>query len=154
MKLIIRDFVSDDKDEYIKMSEAFFNSYAVDHTVPAEHFQSTFDQCINASPYTRGMALISEGIFAGYALASFTWSNEAGGICVWIEELYIQEESRGYGIGKAFLEFIESEYAGKAKRLRLEVTLSNSRAAELYRNLGYTELDYCQLVKDFHPIEK
>ena len=154
MKLIIRDFVGDDKDKYIKMSGEFFGSSAVDHTVPEEHFRSTFDQCISESPYTRGMSIISDGIFVGYALLSLTWSNEAGGICVWIEELYIQEESRGYGIGKAFLEFIENEYEGKAKRLRLEVTPSNDKATKLYKRLGYTELDYCQLVKDFHLAAK
>jgi ribosomal protein S18 acetylase RimI-like enzyme len=86
--------------------------------------------------------------FAGYALISLTWSNEAGGISVLLEEAFIAPEYQGQGLGTAFLDFIEREYKDSAKRLRLEVTHSNIRAIRLYEKKGYERFDYLQMVKD------
>ena len=49
-------------------------------------------------------------------------------------------------IGKAFFEYVYQNYP--AKRYRLEVTNCNTQAIKLYKQLGYTPLDYNQMIKD------
>ena len=73
--------------------------------------------------------------------------NEAGGLTVWLEELYFMENARGKGYGSEVFAWLEQEYA-HAKRFRLEATYSNKRAIALYERLGYEELHYFQMIKD------
>lgn len=148
MNLTIRQFVAEDKSEYIRLSREFYQSSAVEHSVPEENFHHTFRQCMDGSPYAEGFAFIKGSSFAGYALASITWSNEMGGIYVWLEEAYILPEFQGMGICSAFFEYAEERYRGRAKRFRLEIMPANENAARLYRRMGYKELGYRQMVKD------
>ena len=83
----------------------------------------------------------------GYALLSKTFSQEVGGRVVWLEEIYLRENSRGKGLGKEFFAFFKQKYAA-ARRLRLEVEPDNARAEKLYRSLGFEELGYKQMVLD------
>ncbi len=38
-----------------------------------------------------------------YCLLALTWSNEAGGLCVWLEEIMVDDEQRGKGIGSRIM---------------------------------------------------
>lgn len=145
---IIRDFTEADREQYLRMSGLFYSSDAVDHAAPSENFSRTFDQCIARNPLVRGLALEMDGVFAGFALLSITWSNEVGGLCVWLEEAYVDSAWQGQGLGSAFLSFVEEEYKNTAKRLRLEVTSVNTGAIRLYQRNGYQHLNYMQMVKD------
>ncbi|MDR1017469.1 MAG: GNAT family N-acetyltransferase, partial [Lachnospiraceae bacterium] len=82
----------------------------------------------------------------GYALLSKTWSQEAGGLTIWIEEIYIREEGRGQGLGREFIEYIKELSKGKVKRIRLEVEDDNQGAKKLYKSLGFKELNYKQMI--------
>jgi GNAT superfamily N-acetyltransferase len=144
----IRDFVCGDRETYVRLSELFFSSDAVLHRISEENFVRTFEQCMLGSPYLRGLMLEVGGAAAGYALLSFTWSNEAGGMCVLIEEIFVKPDFRGGGIGTAFMSFVEREYGSKARRFRLEVAPSNARAVTLYEKIGYKKLGYAQMVKN------
>ena len=86
---------------------------------------------------------------AGYALTARSFSQEAGGFVVWIEEIYIREPYRSKGLGREFFNYIEKEKDGDTVRIRLEVEEKNERAQSLYRQLGYEVLDYVQMIKDF-----
>jgi GNAT superfamily N-acetyltransferase len=143
----IRDFKSGDLEEYVKMSESFFSSDAVAHPVPLENVIRTFDECMRRNPMPRGLMLEIDGVTIGYALLSFTWSNEAGGLCVLLEEVYISPDCRGRGAGSALMRFVEKEYP-LARRFRLEAARSNASAIRLYERMGYKRLDYLQMVKD------
>ncbi len=148
MTQLIRDFIESDRTKYIAMSEDFYQTDAVLHSISAENFQQTFDECLKKNLYLRGLALIQEGNVAGYALLSFTWSNEAGGISLLIDEAYITPRYQGQGLGSLLFKFVEDEYKNIAKRIRLEVTSSNSSAIRLYKRLGYEEFRYLQMLKD------
>jgi GNAT superfamily N-acetyltransferase len=147
----IRDFTESDRADYFRMSKLFYSSNSVLHPAPEENFSRTFDQCVAGGPYTRGLMLLLDEEIAGYALLSFTWSNEAGGLCVLLEEAYVLPDRRGMGIGSALLRHVEKEYQGSARRFRLEVTSSNSAATRLYERMGYSRLEYLQMVKDVSP---
>ena len=73
-------------------------------------------------------------------------SQEASGLTVWIEELYIRPEFQGNGLGTQFFEFIQKEIP--ARRYRLEIEPDNEGARALYERLGFKSLDYSQMIKD------
>ncbi len=144
----IRDFLPEDEVAYMRLSEEFYHSKAVLHPVPHENFVATFAACLQKSPFLRGLAILQNGEIAGYGLLSFTWSNEVGGIVILLEEAYIATAFQGSGLGGALLQFVEEEYTGKAKRIRLEVTALNEGAVRLYERYGYKMFDYLQMVKE------
>ncbi len=145
---MIRDFIESDREEYIKMSQEFYGGgTATLHPVPVSNFIRSFDECLKKNPYLRGGMVVKDGKIAGFFIISITWSNEAGGLTILLEELFIKEEMRGGGCGKEFFEFIDMEYSD-ARRLRLEVSQKNVRAIKLYEELGFTRLDYVQMIKE------
>lgn len=148
--LKIREIRREDEQVFLRMAHAFYHSPAVLHAVPKENFQKTFEKLMEASPYQKGYLFEWDGAAAGYALLALTWSNEAGGNVVWIEEAMVLEAFRGKGIFKIFFNFLKREYRDAA-RIRLEVEKDNLRARKLYASLGFEELPYLQMVL---PTEK
>lgn len=151
MSIIIRPFYPSDQDYYISRSRDFYASRAVDHQVDPSHFIQTFDYALTENPYLQGLILEHNGVRAGFALLSFSYSNEAGGIVILLDEAYIDPEHRSKGLGSQLFSWVEEQYVktGKAKRLRLEVTESNQDAVRLYQKIGFQPLEYLQMIKDF-----
>jgi GNAT superfamily N-acetyltransferase len=145
---MIRKIENRDREIFIKMVKEFFDCEAVLHTIPLRNIEKTFTEVISGSPYAKAYIIEDNDETAGYGLISLTYSNEAGGMVVWIEELYILDKFRGIGLGKEFLDFIYREFAGKAKRIRLELVKGNKSAARLYRHKGYQPFEYLQMVRE------
>ncbi len=145
---MIRPFEEKDRRIYLEMAEEFYETNAVLHKAPKENFIKTFNAIMENSPYIKGYILEHNKEIAGFALVCPAYSNEAGGLTLWLEELFVKSKFQGKGLGRAFFSFIEEEAAGFAKRLRLEVHPQNTRAIALYRKLAYEELPYTQMVKD------
>ncbi|HJB95761.1 MAG TPA: GNAT family N-acetyltransferase [Candidatus Mediterraneibacter intestinigallinarum] len=146
---MIRKMTENDKELYITMAEEFYNSDAVLHPIPRDHFEKTANEALRSDEYAEIYLLEYEGETAGYGLTARTFSQEAGGQVLWIEELYIRKEFRSKGLGREFFSSLEDKNRGEIVRLRLEVEADNTRAISLYERLGYEVLDYVQMVKDF-----
>ena len=140
-----RDFNEGDRETFLTLCREFYSGDAVDHPVPDEFFETTFDEILKRGPYARGILFEEDGSLAGYGQLSFTWSNEAGGFVVLVEEILVLEEFRGKGIGTAYLRWLKEEYKD-AKRFRLEVCPGNAAARKLYEKEGYVLLDYDQMI--------
>lgn len=149
--MLIRDLTPNDKDAVLAMAEAFYNSPGVLHRIPVENFAAAYDEMTGGgSGRLRGLLLEVEGAPAGYCQLSFSYSTEAGGPVVLVEEAFILPEHRGSGLGSELFRFLRAEYSGKAARLRLEVAPDNTRAIQLYERLGFAPLPYVQMVlEDF-----
>ena len=143
----IREILPWDRDNYLKLAHDFYRSSACDHPIPDEHLARTFDLLITGdTPYARCLAAADErGQLVAYLLMAITWSQEAGGLTVWLEELMIREDLRGQGLGTQMIEAAMACYPNAA-RFRLEVSESNTRAAALYARLGFTPLPYGQMI--------
>lgn len=147
---MIRDFIMADYEKFMELSDKMYHSDASSHAVPPEHFTKTFEMIMSGSPIVRGLMLLSDDQPAGYCQLSFTHSTEAGGLVVWIEEIYIDEAFRGKGLGTELFSFLEQEYKGLAARFRLEIMPSNTGARRLYERLGFSVCDYIPMIRELN----
>lgn len=143
---MIRRITPADRETYLQMAHDFYHSEAVLHAVPDEYFVRAFDEMMRSEDYLTCLIFEADGKTAGYALLVNTWSQEAGGRAVWIDEIYVLPEFQGRGMAKAF--FAELKEIAPAARYRLEIEPDNARAEKLYRGVGFEELGYRQLVMD------
>ena len=146
---MIRKLEEKDRQLYIEMAREFYHSDAVLHPVPDSHFEKTAAEALSGGGCAEIFILEYDSAAAGYALTARSFSQEAGGFVVWIEEIYIREPYRSKGLGREFFNYIEKEKDGDTVRIRLEVEEKNERAQSLYRQLGYEVLDYVQMINDF-----
>ncbi|MET0626196.1 MAG: GNAT family N-acetyltransferase [Pyrinomonadaceae bacterium] len=92
--------------------------------------------------------MLSGGETAGYLVITFGFSIEFGGRDAFVDELFIKDEFRGRGIGKAALARAEEVCRARGIRaLHLEVERANERAQTLYRKSGYLDHDRYLLTK-------
>lgn len=149
---MIRRMTNKDRDEYLNMTKEFYASSAVDTPISGEfpHAIKTFDLIINKNPLVDGFIISNENNeIAGYALLSFMYSNEFGGIILLFEELYIRPLYQGFGYGSKMMKFIESEYKDKIVGIKLEVTKLNEHAIKIYEKKGFSKVNYLAMLKLF-----
>lgn len=139
---MIRKFVPEDRKDYIRFSTEFYNSSAVEKPVPREHFEQGFDEMMRSDVYVQGYMLVCDGNNVGYCVTMKTYSVEAGGITIWIDELFVLEEYRSKGLGRELFKYIEENGDKKLRRIRLEVELENGRAISLYKKMGFEPAPY------------
>ena len=139
---MIRKFVPEDREDYIRFSTEFYNSSAVDKPVPREHFEQGFDEMMRSDVYVQGYMLVCDGNNVGYCVTMKTYSVEAGGITIWIDELFVLEEYSSKGLGRELFKYIEENGDKKLRRIRLEVELENGRAISLYKKMGFEPAPY------------
>jgi ribosomal protein S18 acetylase RimI-like enzyme len=82
--------------------------------------------------------IVQGGASVGYAALTFGWSLEWGGRDAFVDEIFVEEETRGRGVGRAALRALaaEAERLG-VRALHLEVESANQAAQALYRSEGF-----------------
>lgn len=144
---MIRPITSQDKEIFLELTRHFYHSDAVLHPIPEEYHQKTFAELVRTDVYALGYLLEYAGKPAGYALLAKTFSQEAGGYVLWLDELYVLPDYRSKGLGREFFQFLEDTFPETA-RIRLEVEAENIRAIALYEKMGFISLPYRQMIKD------
>ena len=137
-----------DMEEVVGMMRVFYDSPAVIHAAPDEILRQDVKDCVGDCPYIEGYIFEENDRILGYSMVAKSYSTEYGGICVWVEDLYMKEEARGLGIGTAFFSFLDEKYKDQAVRFRLEVEEENERAVAVYKKAGYHPLPYMQMTKE------
>ena len=143
----IRPMTESDRAEVLAMMRVFYDSPAVIHTSSDSVLEQDFNDCIGELPYLRGFIAEQNGGVAGYAMTSVSYTTEYGGVCVWLEDLYIKPEYRRFGIGKEVLRFIEKEFP-EAVRFKMEVEHENEAAYACYFSEGYRLSEYGLMTKE------
>jgi GNAT superfamily N-acetyltransferase len=83
-----------------------------------------------------------DGQAAGFALYFFNYSTWVGRPGIYLEDLFVEPEQRGLGIGKALLERVAADAVEKGcQRLQWAVLDWNAPAIEFYRAMGAEFLD-------------
>lgn len=146
--VLIRSMQEKDREEVLAMMQVFYASDAVINKANDEILQKDISDCVGDCPYVDGYVFEVEGEIAGYGIAATGYSTEFGGVCIWLEDLYMKEQYRGHGIGRKFFEAVEEIYGEKAVRFRLEVEKENEGAIALYEKMGYHFSTYDEMSKE------
>ncbi|MDR3713486.1 MAG: GNAT family N-acetyltransferase [Puia sp.] len=112
-----------------------FREFAVFQKTP-EKMHITLEELSEDERYFQCFVAEKEGRIAGFAsffFAYYSWTGRA----VYLDDLYVQEDSRKYGIGKGLL-FAVIEFAkeNRCKSVRWLVSRWNTNAIEFYRSIG------------------
>lgn len=130
----------------MEMMEIFYNSPAVSTNGSREIFEKDIANCIGDSPYLEGFVFEKDDEILGYGMIAKSFSTEFGKPCIWIEDLYIQPQYRGTGIGSSFFNYLYTSFADCI--FRLEVEPENTRAVHVYEKNGFTTLPYMEMKKE------
>lgn len=145
---MIRRITENDRELYYQYADKFYNSDVVNAPVPKINYELTFDEFMRSDDYVWCYIFECDNVACGFAMLSRTFSQEAGGISVTVEEIYIDEEYRNRGIGTQFFEYMKENIP--AARYRIEVEHDNEKAKRLYERMGFEVLPYVQMVIDKH----
>ena len=142
----IRPMTPADRQTVLPMAQALYNSPAAEAPLSPATLSRVFEDAVGPNPLVQGFLLEQAGTAAGYAYLTFTYSCEAAGTAVEIEELYLRDEARGLGLGQQFFDWLYAAYP-QAARFRLDVTFGN-RAAHLYQRNGFRCPEYGSMIFD------
>ena len=143
---MIRRIKESDRELYYKYVDLFYHSDVVNAPVPEVNYELTFNEFMRSDDYVWCYIFEEDNKPCGFAMLSKTFSQEAGGISVTVEEIYIEEEYRNKGFGTQFFEYMKENIP--AARYRIEVEPDNEKAMRLYERMGFEVLPYVQMVID------
>ena len=145
--MFFRPIRAEDFDSVLEMMRVFYASEALLIHPEESVLRRTLTDAIGPDPFVEGVIMEYAGAVAGYGLLAKSYSTEAGGHCVWIEDIYVLPEFRGKGLATAFIKFVKEKFP-EAARIRLEAEPENERAMSVYHKAGFSELGYTQLIID------
>ena len=143
----LRPFVPEDRTDFLDMCADFYSGEAALKPIPSAQMKAPFDAVISGSPYVRGFILDQDGNAAGYGLVYPFYSNEAGGLCLMLDEIYVRPEFQGRGFGSQYLREVAAAFGPEAVGLKLEICPRNPRARALYERSGFSVLGYDSMIK-------
>lgn len=126
-----KKITSSDIDTIISLMRNF---YAIDnYPIDTEKSKLLFKTFIENESLGKSWLIYHNNEVVGYVILTFIFSFEYGGTIAFLDELYLSEKARGKGIGKAALQFIQTEALKlKLKIIYLEVEEHNENAQKLY----------------------
>lgn len=132
----------------VEMMQTFYaiDQYPMDAHLSAENFKTFIDH----PEYGQAFLIRYNGKIAGYIIMNFLFSFEFGGLMSFLDELFVADEMRGKGIGKAAVAFVQNYAQEKGlKMLFLEVEPHNINAQELYKKAGWEH--HTRSIMTFRP---
>ena len=147
----IRKMTMKDREEVLHMMRVFYDSPAVAWKVDSKILEQDFSDAAGDNPLIDGFVFTEseaeDAKILGYAMTAMCYATEFGGLCVWLEDLYLKPEARGHGIAKQFFPYLESYYP-QAVRYKLEVETENEAAIAVYKREGYGVSPYFVMTKE------
>lgn len=140
----IRKILREDSGKVLEMMRRFYQSAAVITNGSEEIYAANIENCLGGSNLIEGYVFLEDEKIIGYGILAGGYSTEFGGECIWLEDIFVEAEYRGRGLGTKFIEFVKKIYPDKI--LRLETEHENLRALTTYKKLGFEELPYLELV--------
>ncbi len=136
MTMQIRACETSDIETLTHMMRDFYmiDAYPFDEKTAAHRI----GQFLSQPDWGRICLIESDGAVAGYYALTYIYSFEFGGRMAFVDELYINPEFRGRGLGKfAIGDILEFAKASGLKMLYLEIEPENHNAAKLYKACGF-----------------
>jgi GNAT superfamily N-acetyltransferase len=146
MKTVFTPANDSDADELVELMREF---YAYEHIAFDERAARGALRQILGDGKFGVVHLIRLGAeTAGYVVLTFGFSLEFHGRDAFLDELYLRENFRGRGIGRASIEFAAEVCRTEGiAALHLEAERANTRAQTLYRREGFRDHDRYLMTK-------
>lgn len=144
MNVTIRKIQRGDSEVVVDMMRKFYTSPAVITNGSEKIFVANVENCLSGSPYVEGFVFIGDEKIIGYGITAHSYATEFGGECIWIEDIFVESQYRGQGVGTKFIRYVKKLYPDKI--FRLESEIDNVAALKIYKRLGFNELSYLELV--------
>ena len=136
-----------DKAAVIEMMRGFYASEAVHTNGSEEVFNNDVDACVSDNPFASGYVFTREdGSICGYSMLAHSYSTEYGRPVIWIEDLFLEEDARGMGLGALLFDLVKEKYPDHIHRLEVEET--NLKAIRTYKKNGFTTLPYAEMIRE------
>jgi GNAT superfamily N-acetyltransferase len=125
-------------DDFLQFMKRF---YEVDHIeFREERARSAAHKLLSDEKAGRLWWILEEGTRIGYIALTFCFSLEFGGTCAVVDELFLDADYRGRGIGLDAIRYVERFCVEHGIGvLNLEVDRTNVRAQALYKKAGYID---------------
>jgi GNAT superfamily N-acetyltransferase len=123
-------------DAVVGMVRSFYEESSYPFEVAAVY--AAVDALI-ADPKKGGLWIVkADGEAVGYAVLTYGFSIEYGGVDAFVDEIWLTEKRRGQGFGsKLFARMDEQCRRHGVRALHLEVERANAAAQRLYRGWGF-----------------
>ena len=118
--------------------------YAIDGTTPFEEAgaRRTLLGIVRDPAFGRVWVIQDGARPIGYVILTLGYSLEYRGRDAFLDELFVAADSRGRGIGRETMRFVEDACRELGVRaLHLEVERANTAAQRLYRKFGFADHD-------------
>jgi GNAT superfamily N-acetyltransferase len=126
-----------DLDDLLPLMRAYCDFYSVS---PPDEELLGMSRALIADPECEGvqfLARLPDGRAAGFASLFWTWDTTEGGRIAVMNDLFVESQVRGGGVGTALIEACRVEARGRrARRLAWQTALDNTRAQSVYDRIG------------------
>lgn len=92
------------------------------------------------------------GQISGYAVVTWSWSLESGGMDAILDEIFVEDRNRGAG-GRLLRHALTSAARAGAARVYLETEAHNERVRRFYCRNGFTPDDSIWMSADLDPAD-
>jgi GNAT superfamily N-acetyltransferase len=138
--IFFRPATREDEDALLRMmrnlAEQEPGAYFFDEPV----VRGALHKFLSDSDLGQAWVFFDEEIPVGYIILTFGFSFEFHGRDSFIDELYLEPQYRGRGIGRRAMRFVEERARELGvNAIHLEVDEGNTPAEELYRRAGYDD---------------
>lgn len=144
MNITIRKMQRGDSEIVLDMMRRFYNSPALITNGSEKIFVANVENCLSDSTCAEGFVFVDAEKIIGYGITARSYSTEFGGERICIEDIFVEAEYRGRGVGSKFIQYVKSRYPDKI--FWLEVEADNIKAIDFYKRLGFKELPYLEMV--------
>lgn len=129
---------SSDEDAVVSMMNGLYDEDPASSPVGRNRFLVTVRYFLDHPDAGKIVLMKEANRIVGYAITIPFWSNEYGGMIIFVDELFVVRDRRGSGIATAFFEELRRTLPWDAVAMLLEVTPDNQRARTLYESLGFS----------------
>ena len=133
--------------DVLRMMNALYEGGGADAPAATQRFPWTIERLLDEPWRGRIVLFTQRDSVTGYSILIPYWSNEFGGILLFVDELFVDASVRGQGIAQAFFAFVEETRPYDAVALALEVAPPNTRARALYERMGFRDRHHGMMVR-------
>jgi GNAT superfamily N-acetyltransferase len=126
-----------DLDDLLPLMRAYCDFYSV---TPSDEDLLGMSRALLGDPEHEGLQFIArgaDGAAVGFASLFWTWDTTEGGRIAVMNDLYVNADARGGGVGTSLIEACRAEARGRGARvLAWQTALDNTRAQAVYDRIG------------------